>query len=196
MTASGSDDADITGLLRAAQGGDQTAFNRLIPLVYEQMLALARSQRYRWRGDQTLNTVAIAHEAYLKLVGQQPLAVENRTHLFAAAAQAMRHVLCNYARDRNRLKRGGGATRVELDEALAAPPLPLSDEHADELAALDEALRKLESINERQGRVVECRFFAGMTIEEAAVALRLSPATVKRDWALASAWLYRELGKN
>ena len=196
MTTTGAGDADITGLLRAAQGGDRTAFSRLMPLVYEQLLALARSQRYRWRGDHTLNTVAIAHEAYLKLAGQASLPAGDRAHFFAMAAQAMRQVLCNYARDRQRLKRGGGAERVDLEDALAILPLSVSDDHAEQLAALDEALRRLEAINERLGKVVECRFFAGMTIEETAAALGLSPATVKRDWALASAWLYREIRRD
>jgi RNA polymerase sigma factor (TIGR02999 family) len=185
--------ADITGLLQAARGGDRGALQRLYPLVYEQLLALARRHRRRWHGDPTLNTTAIAHEAYLKLAGTQVVAAENRMHFFAIAARAMRQILCNYARDRRRLKRGGGAVHLDLDSLAEVLPIELPDARVDELAALDEALKKLATISERQCQVVECRFFADMSIEETAQALQLSPATVKRDWAMASAWLYREI---
>jgi len=186
-------ETDITGLLGAARAGDRDALNRLLPMVYQQLLALARVQRHRWAGDHTLNTVAIAHEAYLKLAGQSKLSIQDRGHFFAVAATAMRHVLCNYARDRQRQKRGGGAQRAELEEIEEVLPIALSDDGAADLAALDEALEKLELLNQRQSRVVECRFFMDMSIEETAAALGISPATVKRDWAMASAWLYREI---
>jgi RNA polymerase sigma factor (TIGR02999 family) len=140
-----------------------------------------------------MNATAIVHEAYLKLVEAGAIPSESRGHFFAVAAKAMRHVLCNYTRDRKRLKRGGGAPHVPIDAELEAISLELPNEHAHELAGLDQALRRLEQTNERQGRVVECRFFGGMSIEETASALGLSPATVKRDWAMARAWLYREM---
>ena len=187
-------DPDITGLLGAARAGDHAALNRLLPLVYQQLLALARSQRHRWAGDQTLNTVAIAHEAWLKLAGQSTLTANDRGHFFAVAATAMRHVLCNYARDRQRQKRGGGAQHVELSEVENALPVIMSEDGASQLMALDEALKKLEIISPRQSRIVECRFFMDMNIAETAATLGISPATVKRDWAMASAWLYREIG--
>jgi RNA polymerase sigma factor (TIGR02999 family) len=134
------------------------------------------------------------HEAYLKLVDQERVPARSRAHFVGIAAKAMRHILCNYARDRQRRKRGGGAVVVPLDERL----LPLAahamdDEHADVLVALEAALCTLGSRDARQERVVECRFFGGLSIEDTAAALDLSPATVKRDWALARAWLFREL---
>jgi RNA polymerase sigma factor (TIGR02999 family) len=196
MADARSPDPDITGMLHAARAGDPDALNRLFPVVYEQLLVLAHAQRRRWVGDQTLNTVAIAHEAYLKLVGREAMAVVDRQHFFAVAATAMRHVLCNYARDRQRVKRGAGARHVELNEAIHELPIDLTDEHAGERAALDEALQKLEAINARQSRVVECRFFMDMNIEQTADVLGISPATVKRDWTMASAWLYREIFGN
>jgi RNA polymerase sigma factor (TIGR02999 family) len=186
-------EADITGLLLAAGRGEREALDALLPLVYEQLRSLARSQRRRWHGDLTMNATAIVHEAYLKLVEAGAIPSESRGHFFAVAAKAMRHVLCNYTRDRKRLKRGGGAPHVPIDAELEAISLELPNEHAHELAGLDQALRRLEQTNERQGRVVECRFFGGMSIEETASALGLSPATVKRDWAMARAWLYREM---
>jgi len=186
-------DADITGLLQAAHRGDRDALERLLPLIYEELRSLARSQRRRWHGDVTMNATAIVHEAYLKLVGSSGVASESRGHFFAVAAKAVRQVLCNYARDRLRLKRGGDVQHLSLDDALHAIPIELSEEGADELFALDEALRRRERTHPRQSRVVECRFFGGLSIEDTASALGISPATVKRDWALARAWLYREI---
>jgi RNA polymerase sigma factor (TIGR02999 family) len=186
-------EADITGLLQAAGRGDRQALDALLPLVYEELRLLARRQRSRWRGDLTMNATAIVHEAYLKLVAQSAIASESRGHFFAVASKAMRHILCNYARDRRRLKRGGGAEHVTIDEGFDALPTDMSEEHAEELTALDAALERLEQTNERQSRVVECRFFGGMSIEETAAALGISPATVKRDWTMARAWLYREI---
>lgn len=185
----------VTRLLQAVQRGDREALNALFPLVYEELLVMARSQRRRWHGDLTLNATAIVHEAYIKLVDQNALIPESRGHFFAVAAKAMRHILCNYARDRQRLKRGGSIEHVTIDDEFDALPIDVSDEAADELAGLDEALKRLEQVNERQGQVVECRFFAGLSIEETAAALGLSPATVKRDWTVARAWLYREIQK-
>src|SRR5262245_25749692 len=183
----------ITQLLHAAQSGDRTSHEALFPLVYKELHALASAQRRRWHGDLTLNATALVHEAYIKLVDQTGMAAESRGHFFAVAAKAMRHILCNYARDRQRLKRGGGAQHVTLDVALDAIPAAAWEEQADQLAALDDALHQLSEVSERQSRIVECRFFGGMSIEETAAALDLSPATVKRDWTMARAWLYREL---
>jgi RNA polymerase sigma factor (TIGR02999 family) len=129
------------------------------------------------------------------LVDQNAVVPESRGHFFAVAAKAMRHILCNYARDRARLKRGGGVEHVTIEDNFDALPIELADDHTDELSALSDALERLEQIDERQSQVVECRFFGGMTIEETASALGLSPATVKRDWTMARAWLFREIQK-
>jgi RNA polymerase sigma factor (TIGR02999 family) len=142
-----------------------------------------------------MNATAIVHEAYLKLVARDSLPSESRGHFFAVAAKAMRQVLCNYARDRRRLKRGGGAEHVALEEEADGPAMDIPDERLDDLAALDAALDALAAVDARRSRVIECRFFAGLSVEETAEALGLSPATVKRDWTLARAWLYRELQK-
>lgn len=183
----------ITALLRAVQSGEPDALDELLPLVYEELLSLARGQRRRWRGDLTLNATAIVSEAYIKLFGQHGATLESRTHFFAVASKAMRHILCNHARDRHRQKRGGGAEHISIDEAPSALPIELSDEQATELSALDDALKKLEQINPRQSRIVECRFFGGLGVSDTASALGLSPATVKREWTKARAWLYREI---
>ncbi|HSJ15533.1 MAG TPA: sigma-70 family RNA polymerase sigma factor [Longimicrobiales bacterium] len=183
----------VTRLLQAIQEGDRAALNTLFPLVYEELRTLAAGQRRRWHGDLTLNATAIVHEAYVKLVDQRTLIPESRGHFFAVAATAMRQILCNYARDRQRLKRGGGAVHLPLDEALNAGPPEVSDDQAAELAALDEAITRLQQISVRQAQVVECRFFGGLGVEDTALALGISPATVKRDWTMARAWLYREL---
>lgn len=184
----------ITGLLLAAERGDHAALEALFPIVYKELHALARRQRRAWHGNPTLNTTALVHEAYLKLVDQGRIAATSRVHFFAIASKAMRHILCNYARDRTRKKRGGEIQHVslgEIDDASAQPAF--SDEAAETLAALGAAVERLELIDKRQSQVVECRFFAGLSVEETAVALDISPATVKRDWTLARAWLYREM---
>jgi RNA polymerase sigma factor (TIGR02999 family) len=184
----------IAGLLQAVGQGDREALNALFPLVYDELNILARRQRRAWHGDLSLNTTALVHETFLKVVGQKRLPTESRAHFFAVAAKAMRHVLCNYARDRSRMKRGGGAPHLPLDPAhdLAAD-VQISDDEADTLTALDESLQRLENVAERQARVVECRFFGGMTVEDTAAALDVSPRTVKRDWTFARAWLKREM---
>jgi RNA polymerase sigma factor (TIGR02999 family) len=179
-------------LLQAAHDGDAEALDALFPLVYDELRVLAQQQRRRWHGDLTLNATAIVHEAYIKLMHQDAAVPANRGHFFAVAAKAMRHVLCNYARDRRRFKRGGGAEHLTLNEAIAGTAL-VADSKLAELSELDEALQRLEQVHERQARVVECRFFAGLSIEDTATALGLSPATVKRDWTMARAWLYREI---
>jgi RNA polymerase sigma factor (TIGR02999 family) len=188
-------DDRVATLVEAVAAGDREALDALFPLVYEELSRLAHRQRQRWDGDFTLTTTALVHEAYLKLAGQRQLPTRNRAHFLAIAARAMRHVLCNYARDRRRQKRGGGQPHLALDQVDPADgmALDLSADQADRLAGLDEALRRFESIAERQCRVVECRFFGGMSVEETAAALGMSPRSVKRDWAFARAWLLREM---
>ena len=185
---------DITELLLAAEHGDRSALEACFPLVYEELRAIARRQRRAWHGNPTLNTTALLHEAYLKLVDQGRLGARSRAHFFAIASTAMRHILCNYARDRTRQKRGGGIEEVSLQDVEAAAAQPaFSDEAAEVLAALADALERLEKIDKRQSQVVECRFFAALSVEDTALALEISPATVKRDWAFARAWLLRQM---
>jgi RNA polymerase sigma factor (TIGR02999 family) len=183
-----------TGLLEAVERGDPAALTALFPLVYDRLSLLAHQQRRRWHGDITLDTTALVHEVYLKLAGQSQPASTSRAHFFAVAAKAMRHILCNYARDRSRKKRGGGVqhVRLELGQELAGQ-LQLSDDQSKRLTALDEALQALACIAERQAQVVECRFFGGMSLEDAATALGISARTVQRDWIFARAWLRREM---
>jgi RNA polymerase sigma factor (TIGR02999 family) len=184
----------ISDLLGAAADGDRAALDALLPLVYDELMTLAHRQRIRWHGDLTLNTTALVHEAWLKVAEGRRLPAESRTHLLAVAAKAMRHILCNYARDRRRLKRGGAVQHVTLEPLQARlANLDLSDDQSETLASLDEALRRLEQVAERQARVVECRCFGGLSVEETATALDLSPRTVKRDWSFARAWLAREI---
>ena len=181
-------------LLNELEAGNREALSELFPLVYDELRELAHRQRRRWRGDLTLNTTAIVHEAYLKLVDQKRLDAANRAHFLAVAAKAMRHILCNYARDRRRIKRGGGLERFPLDTMDALPAqLTFSRDQAATLIALDDALKALEREDKQLSDVVECRFFGAMSIEDTSAALGLSPATVKRRWTLARAWLYREM---
>jgi RNA polymerase sigma factor (TIGR02999 family) len=184
----------VTHLLGELQRGDDRALDEIFMLVYDELRALAHRHRRRWHGDETIGTTALVHEAYLKLVDQKNVDANGRAHFLAVAARAMRHILCNYAQARRRQKRGGGLQRLDLDAVEAAGELvAFSDEQADTIAALDAALEALSRFDERLGRVVECRFFGGMSIPDTAAALGTSPATVKRDYALARAWLYREL---
>lgn len=184
----------VTRLLGELRDGNRQALDDLLPLVYDELRAIARVQRRRWTGNDTLDTTALVHEAYLKLVDQRRVDAASRAHFLGVAAQAMRHLLCNYARDRSRQKRGGGAHAASLDALDKMPgQAPFSIEQAEVLGALDAALRRLEALDARQGRVVECRFFGGMSVEDTAAALGISPATVKRAWSLARVWLYREM---
>lgn len=182
---------DITVLLDSLNRGDDSVIDDLFQAVYAQLRQLAHSQRKSWSDQNTLNTTALVHEAYLKLVDQKQMNLANRGHFFATAARAMRHILINYAKRRQAAKRGGKLPDLPLDEARL-----VADGAEDDLLALDEALDRLAAQNERQSRVVECRFFGGLNIEETAEALTISPSTVKRDWAMASAWLYRELSSS
>jgi RNA polymerase sigma factor (TIGR02999 family) len=184
----------VTRLLGELADGNRTAADELFSLLYEELRGVARRHRRRWRGDDTLNTTALVHEAYVKLVGGSRIGVESRAHFLALAARAMRHILCNHARDRKAEKRGGGAEVLPLDE-LKAPPggFPVSPDPSESLLALDDALRRLEGVDRRQSAVVECRFFGGLTVEETASALGVSSRTVQRDWTLAQAWLHREM---
>jgi RNA polymerase sigma factor (TIGR02999 family) len=184
----------VVALLDRLNAGDNDALDALFGILYEELRDVAQRQRWRWRGDHTLNTTALVHEAYVKLVGQARIDVESRAHFSALAATAMRHILCDHARKHATRRRGGGLTRLSLHEMNAASEqAEFTGEQADVLVVLDEALRKLERVDARQSRIVECRFFGGLTIEETATAIGISPRTVKRDWALAQAWLHREM---
>lgn len=186
---------DVTRILLRAEAGDRDAVDALFRCIYDELHLLARRQRRRWSGDHTMNTTALVHEAYLKLVNAERLEAGSRAHFLAIAARAMRQILINHAKAKRRQKRGGSAPPISLD-ALVEAPLPgpaLSPEQAELLLDLEDALKRLESLSERQSRVVECRFFGGLSIPETAAALGTSPATVKRDWSLAQAWLFREL---
>lgn len=187
----------VTRLLGELRSDNPEAFRELFPLVYHELLELAHRQRRRWHGDNTMGTTALVHEAYLKLVDQEKVAAETRVHFFALAAKAMRHILCNYARGRQAKKRGGDVEKVSLADRTEVPDqLPMfSEEQAERLAALDVVLQRLEQVNPRRSQVVECRFFGGMTVDDTAAALGISPRTVKRDWAVAQAWLHREMNE-
>jgi RNA polymerase sigma-70 factor (ECF subfamily) len=179
--------SDITAQLLAWSQGDQAAGGALLDAVYDELRRLAGSYLRRERRDHSLPPTALVHEAYMKLVDQRRVEWQNRAHFFAIAAQQMRRILVDHARARGAAKRGAGGTVPLSDLELGVDPLPV------DLVALDEALKKLAQIDERQTRLVELRFFAGLTIEETAEMLGIAPATVKRDWALARTWLYREL---
>jgi RNA polymerase sigma factor (TIGR02999 family) len=179
---------DVTAVLKAVSGGDQSAAHELFRVVYEELRRIAAGQRRRWVGDETLNTTALVHEAYIKLVKQDEANWETRAHFFAAAATAMRHILLNYAERQVAAKRGGGAQHVPLDDSHV-----MASESAEELLQLNRALEKLTVVHARSGRVVECRFFGGFDIRETASTLQVSTATVERDWAFARAWLRRAM---
>ena len=181
---------DVTGLLKAYAQGDRSVFKEIFPVVYEELRRIARRRLRSERKDHTLGATALVHEAYLKLVRLEKVRWENRAHIFAIAAQAMRNILIDYAVKRKELRSSAGAGREKLglDEVAA-----IVEDRADELLALDEALKQLETFDARQARVVECRVFAGLSIEETARPLQISEATVSRDWMAARAWLNREL---
>lgn len=179
---------DVTGLLLAWSEGDQAALDKLMPLVYAELHRLAKRYMGREHAGHTLQTSALVNEAYLRLVDAHGVRWQNRAHFFAVSAQIMRRILVDFARARKNLKRGGGARQVTLDEGLVVSP-----ESGADLLALDEALEKLEVLNPRQSKVVVLRYFGGLNEEEVAEALNVSPRSVRHDWSLARAWLYREL---
>jgi RNA polymerase sigma factor (TIGR02999 family) len=179
---------DVTALLNEAGQGNPDAMRQLVPLVYDELRALAHRHRFQWRDAQSPGTASLVHEAYVKLVDQTRVRWESRAQFFYLASQAMRSILIDNARYFSRQKRGGSPKQVPLTDNLL-----VSEARSDELLELDEALTRLQVADDRLGRIVECRFFGGLTIEESAEALGLSPATVKRGWVLARAWLYREL---
>jgi RNA polymerase sigma-70 factor, ECF subfamily len=181
-------DPSITQALVELSNGDASARDRLFPLVYDALRDLARRELRRERPDHTLSATALVHEAYLKLVQLERIDWKGRAHFFGVCAPVMRQVLISHARSRNAAKRGAGAAKLPLSDAMA-----VAEERPAELLALDEALARLEALSPRQARVVEARFFAGLSVEETAAALGISPATVKREWTAARAWLNREL---
>jgi len=178
----------VTELLLSWSDGDRDALNQLMPLVYGELRTIARRRLRSERAGHTLDTTGLVHEAYLKLVQLDRVRWNSRAHFLAIAAQAMRNILVSHARSRKRLKRGGGAPHVSLDEA---EDLPAAE--ADRILSLESSLGRLAELHPRHARIVECRFFGGMTVEETAVALDVSPATIKRDWNLVRLWLGREL---
>lgn len=182
------DQERVTDLLIALRDGDRGAWEALLPLVYGELKRIARGKLRLERADHTLSPTALVNEAYLKLVRVDRLHGESRAHFLAIAALAMRQVLVSHARRHKRLKRGGGALHVSLSEAAEVPIL-----EAERILDLDAALTDLAALNPRHAQIVECRFFGGMTIEQTAAALDISPATVKRDWLLLRGWLQREL---
>lgn len=179
---------DVTQVLEQLRNGDERAADKLLPLVYDEFRALARHYLSQERHNHTLQPTALVHEAYMKLVDQSRVDWHGKSHFFAVAAQAMRRILVDHARSRQRDKRGGGRARVVLDEAVA-----LSPQKDEDVLALDEALERLAAIDPRQAKVVELRFFGGLSVEEVAQALGVSKRTVEGDWTFARAWLSREL---
>ena len=182
---------DITELLREWSEGKDEVLDQLMPLVYAELRRQAARHLRRERRDHTLQTTGLIHEAYLKLVGQKQVKWESRTHFFAIASQAMRRVLVDYARARHRAKRGGDDVRLSISaaEEVASETRPV------DLIALDEALTRLAAIDEQQSRVVELRYFSGLSLEETAAILNISRATAAREWSMARAWLHRELSR-
>jgi RNA polymerase sigma-70 factor, ECF subfamily len=179
---------DITELLLAWSGGDGEALEKLTPLVYQELRRLAGAYLRRERSNHTLQPTALAHEAYLKLIDQQNVSWQNRAHFFGVAAQLMRRILVDHARARLAEKRGGVDQRFSLDDAIH-----LSDQRANEVVALDETLKTLAAVDAQKSRVVELKYFGGLTLEEIAEVLGVSRATVIREWRMAKAWLYSEL---
>jgi RNA polymerase sigma factor (TIGR02999 family) len=168
--------------------GDHEALEELMPLVYDELRRLAGHYLRQERNDHTLQSTALVHEAYLRLAGQNPPQWQNRAHFFGIAAHLMRQILVEHARGRGAAKRGGGAFRVTLTEAIAAP-----DQLDIDVVELDKALTSLAELDQQQSKIVELRFFGGLTIEDTSEVLGISPATVKRDWTIARAWLYRAM---
>lgn len=178
----------VTQLLERWNSGDREALDKLMPLIYEELRRMAQRYMRQQNPDHTLQTTALIHEAYLRMVKQKEKHFENRAHFFGVAAQAMRHILVDYARARGTSKRGGGTRPISLEEAAL-----VTQERAAELVAFDDALKELERLSHRQSRVVELRYFGGLSVEETASVLEVSPETVMRDWSMAKTWLHRAL---
>src|SRR3954449_12186018 len=176
---------EVTQLLADWGKGDRSALDKLLPLVHSELRRIAQRQMSQERPGHTLQATALVNEAYLKLAGQQGFDWQNRAHFFAVCATVMRHILIDHARAHARDKRGGGAIQVSLNEALVV------EDQAAHLIALDDALRRLESLDPQKGKIVELRYFGGLSIEEAAEVMNVSPRTVRREWQRAKAWLYR-----
>ncbi len=183
---------DVTRLLLDwSQAGNRAALDALTPLVYDELRRLAGAYLRRERHDHTLQSTALVHEAYLKLIDQRNVHWQNRAHFFGVAAQMIRRILVDHARGHQAVKRGSGAAQLSLDEALGVP----GQQRDVNLVALDDALGELEKLDPQQSRVIELRYFAGLSIEETAEVMSISPATVKREWSTARAWLFRELNR-
>ena len=189
---SNSDDA-VTLMIRQWANGDSLAGDRLFARVYDELRVVAHRQRRRWRGDDTLNTTALVHELFLRMDRARAMTIHDRAHFYAVAARATRQILSNYARRTMTVKRGVGATVVELADVNVPPAINGDAPGVERLWALEVALQRLHRMHPRPCRVVECRYFGGLSIVDTALALDISEATVKRDWILAQAWLYREL---
>jgi RNA polymerase sigma-70 factor, ECF subfamily len=179
---------DVTLLLQKMSDGNQDVVSELVPLLYDELRRLASHYLRRERGDHTLQATALVHEAYMRLVDQREVRWKNRSHFFGVASQVMRRILLDYARSHKAAKRGGLADKLSLDQVMV-----VSKENCGELLALEEILKRLEAVDPQQAKIVELRVFGGLTVEEAAEVLAISPATVKRDWSMAKAWLTREL---
>ncbi len=181
---------EMSQLLRDWSDGDQSALDKVMPVVYQELRRLAHHYMRNERADHTLQTTALVNEAYMRLADYKKMRWQSRAHFFAVAAQVMRRILVENARSRNYAKRGGGAQKVELDEAAL-----VSAGRSAEVIAVDEALIELESWDARKGRIVELRFFGGLSIEETAEVLKVSPTTVQREWRSAKAWLHRAISQ-
>jgi RNA polymerase sigma factor (TIGR02999 family) len=182
------DTKSISKLLRAWSDGDQSALNELTPIVYNELRRLGHRYMERERSGHTLQTTALVNEAYMRLVDYKRMQWQDRAHFFAVSAQVMRRILVDHARSHN-IKRGRGVQHVALDEAPV-----LSGDRTGDVVALDDALNALARLDPRKAQIIEMRFFGGLSVEETAEVLKISPATVRRDWSIAKLWLYRELG--
>ena len=181
---------EVTQLLADWGKGDRSALDKLFPLVHKELRRIAQRQMNNERAGHTLQATALVNEAYLKLVGQQEFEWQNRAHFFAVSAQVMRNILIDHARAHARDKRGGGAIQVSLNDIAV-----IAEEQASDFIALDDALRRLESLDPQKGKIVELRYFGGLSIEETAEVLNISPRTVRREWQRAKAWLYRMISE-
>lgn len=181
----------ITQLLNDYSSGNRIVLSEILPLVYDELRKISSKYLREEHRNHTFQTTELVHEAYLKLIGTENISWESRAHFFGIAANSMRQILVDYARKRNSIKRGSGENKISLNDVPT-----ISIENDQQILALDDALKKLESVEERSSKIVELRFFSGLTIDEAAEVLNISAATAKRDWNFAKAWLYREIGKN